>query len=523
MGSAQSMATEGRRRLSLSPTAVVLLIGVICALVLALPGVTVTTKSLDELFLLLDGIHHIVTGQVPSRDFSTALGPLAFYGPATGFALTGSLGAAMPVAMALFTAMLALIASHVLVSRLHPFLAIAFAAFLLLILAAPMNLGDAVTALSFAMFYNRIGWVALALLLVLYLPPHRMARGSILLDAAAAAALTLIMVYLRVTYGIVALGFLLFMTTDRRQQRWVALAIALTALVLLAVELLWGGTSTYLQDSWQAMRETSADYLQLGVAHLADFLLLSLLAGLGLWRRWSVRDFVFFIFCGAAGLWLLSQNVQGWGIISIHAAAAVAAQRLLQQMDEGSEAYEGAFVNRSGVKLFFLAFVLPTALHCAMALALHAGAATVRAGQALELPRLSGIRLADLWTGGDFGGGRWYLSTVEDGLSLLARQDKPIGRLAVVGAVDAFSPVLDLPPGDGDGGGVVDLRWSGMEAVSPQRALAGAETILFRNPGDTPVGAAALYLDFAARNFSRVGESQHWILFRRNQPTAVPE
>jgi len=157
-----------------------------------------------------------------------------------------------------------------------------------------------------------------------------------------------------------------------------------------------------------------------------------------------------------------------------------------------------------------------------MALALHAGAATVRAGQALELPCLSGIRLADLWTGGDFGGGRWYLSTVDDGLSLLARQDIPIGRLTVVGAVDAFSPVLDLPPGDGDGG-VVDLRWSGMEAVSPERALAGADTILFRNPGDTPVGAAALYLDFVGRNFSRVGESQHWILFRRNQPTAVPE
>jgi hypothetical protein len=520
MGAVQSTATEGRKRLSLSPAAVVLAIGFVCALVLALPGVTITTKSLDELFLIFDGIHRALMGQVPSRDFSTALGPLAFYGPAVGFALTGSLGAAMPVAMALFTAILALIASHVLVSRLHPFLAIAFAGFLLLILAAPMNLGDAVTALSFAMFYNRIGWVALALLLVLYLPPDRMARGSILLDAVVAAALTLIMVYLRVSYGLVALGFLLFMTTDRRQLRWVGLALALIALVLLVVEILWGGTSTYLRDSWQAMRETSADYLQLGVAHLADFLLLSLLAGLGLWRRWNLRDFVFFIFCGATGLWLLSQNVQGWGIISIHAAAAVAAQRLLQQMDDRPEADQGAFVNRSGAKLFFLAFVLPTALHCGMALALHAGAATVRAGQALELPRLSGIRLADLWTGGDFGGGRWYLSTVDDGLSLLARQEMPIGNLTVVGAVDAFSPALGLPPADG---GVVDLRWSGMQNISPERALAGADTIMFRNPGDTPAGAAAQYLEFANRDFSRIGESQHWILFRRSQPTAAPE
>jgi hypothetical protein len=67
--------------------------------------------------------------------------------------------------------------AHVFATRLRPVVALPFAAFLLLILAAPVNLGEPVTALSFTRFYNRIGWAALATLLVMYLPPeHPRAR-----------------------------------------------------------------------------------------------------------------------------------------------------------------------------------------------------------------------------------------------------------------------------------------------------------------------------------------------------------
>ncbi|MCF6371272.1 hypothetical protein [Rhizobium halophilum] len=523
---ARSNAGEALRRRCLSRSGVIITIGLVCVVLLALPGVAVATKSLDELFLVIDGIHRVLTGQVPSRDFHTTLGPLAYYGPATGYALTGSYGAAMPVAMALFTACMTVIASHVLGSRLHPFLAIVFSAFLLLILAAPMNLGEAVTALSFSMFYNRIGWVALALLLLLYLRPRSAVRHQMLLDAVCATVLTVSMIYLRLTYGLVALGFLLFMITDSRQRSWTALALAVIAALVLIVELLWGGSSTYVRDAWQEMlgRDNFGTELQrlleAGVAHLADLLLLSLIAGLALWRRWRLRDFVFFLFCSIAGLWLLSHNVQRWGIISIHAAAAVAAERLLREMDDTADGGEGAFANVSGVKLYFLAFMLPTILHCGMALVLHAGAATVRAGQAVELPHMTSMRLADLWTGGDFGSSRWYLSTVEDGLSLLDRQDEPVGRLAVAGSVDVFSAALDLPRSNS---GLNDLRWQNVgddDFARPARTLADADTVIFRNPGDAPVGPAADYLAYVTANFSKVEESQHWILFRRNLPDA---
>lgn len=523
---ARSNAGEALRRRCLSRSGVIITIGLVCIVLLALPGVTVATKSLDELFLLVDGIHRVLAGQIPSRDFHTTLGPLAYYGPASGYVLTGSFGAAMPVTMAFFTVCLSMIASHVLGSRLHPFLAIVFSAFLLLILAAPMNLGEAVTALSFSMFYNRIGWVALALLLLLYLRPRSAVRHQMLLDAVCATVLTVSMIYLRLSYGLVALGFLLFMITDSRQRSWTALALAVIAALVLIVELLWGGSSTYVHDAWQEMQGRN-DFgtelqrlLEVGVAHLADLLLLSLIAGLALWRRWRLRDFFFFLFCSIAGLWLLSHNVQRWGIISIHAAAAVAAERLLREMNQPAGIGEGTFVNRSGVKLYFLAFTLPTILHCGMALVLHASAATLRAGQAVEVPRMSNIRLADLWTGGDFGGARWYLSTVEEGLALLNGLGEPVGRLAVAGSVDVFSSALDLPRSDL---GLNDLRWQsvgGADVARPSRVLADADTVIFRDPGDAPVGPAADYLAYVAANFSKIEESEHWILFHRNLPDA---
>src|SRR5918999_1256106 len=72
-----------------------------CALLLALPGQTVVTKYVNDLVIFLDGAHRVASGQVPNRDFHTALGPLAYYVPAAGLLLSGSLGGAMPVGTAL--------------------------------------------------------------------------------------------------------------------------------------------------------------------------------------------------------------------------------------------------------------------------------------------------------------------------------------------------------------------------------------------------------------------------------------
>jgi hypothetical protein len=54
----------------------VLALAAACALLLTLPGQTVTTKYVLDLFIHLDGAHRVVSGQVPNRDLHTSRGPL---------------------------------------------------------------------------------------------------------------------------------------------------------------------------------------------------------------------------------------------------------------------------------------------------------------------------------------------------------------------------------------------------------------------------------------------------------------
>ena len=206
-------------------------------MLLAAPGQTVSARYLNDLMMFLDGAHRIVSGQVPHRDFHTPMGAVTNGLPAIGLWLTGSLGAAMPTGVGLLILALAPVMAYVLTSRLRPAFALPMAVYLSLILAAPANLGESPGALSFAMFFNRIGWAALSLLLILFLPP-RIGR-RVAADGICAAVLTLLMLYTKASFGLVAAGFLACLLLDHARRPWAALALAATAAVTLALEAIW--------------------------------------------------------------------------------------------------------------------------------------------------------------------------------------------------------------------------------------------------------------------------------------------
>lgn len=513
----------------LSPAMSILLIGFLLAALLAIPGVTVTTKSLDQLFLAFDWIQRLLKGQVPLTDFHGSLGPLAYLLPALGYRLTGSFGGAMPAALALVVVLMTIVSSHVLVSRLRPYLAIVFAAFVLLILSAPVKLGEPVTALSFGLYHDRIGWAVIALLFVMYLRPNHPLGWQTVLDAISAAIMTLVLVYIRAPYGLLALAFLIFMLTDKRQCLWPAAALFLVIVAIVAAETTFIGSFAYVSEVWHRIKSDGLagggwpDLLDKGLGNLTDLLLLSVLASLMLWRKRSLRDLVFVLLCAVGGLWLLSHNLQRWGIITVHAGALVMTELLLRRMDEDPRYRERSVVNPAGVNLFFLAFVLPTILQCGMALALHAGAAVAKAGQSLALPRVDGVQLADLWTTGDFRAAAFYLDMVQEGRSLLDGLQEPIKNLSVLGSVNVFSTVLDLEPAQG---GIADVRWDfadqGPKTAAPAELLGSADTVLLRKFEDPADDLRQLYLPYLQQNYLQAGESQNWMLFHRQQPVSGP-
>jgi hypothetical protein len=245
-------------------------------------------------------------------------------------------------------------------------------------LAVPILLGESITALSFAKFYNRIGWAALGALLVMYLRPERAHARQDLLDTLAATLLTLVMLYTKLTYGVVALAFLMFMLFDSRQRRWAAGALGLTLIAGLVIELFWQSSLAHLADLRLALdvggrlRGTWGQITDHILGNMTDYVLVALFAGLALRLTRSLRDAMFYGFCAVTGFLIINQNFQAWGIVTLHAAAAVAAETILRNEDgEVVDPGERRWSLSAGAKLLFLALVLPTIVHCAAALGLH--------------------------------------------------------------------------------------------------------------------------------------------------------
>ncbi len=516
-----SGSAPGVRARLVGPAALILGLGALLAIMLALPGQTVVTRAVDQLFLAYDGIHRVLSGQVPNRDFHSATGPLAFWVPAWGYVLSGGYGGALPTALALNLLLVTLAAAHVLASRLRAGLALLLAALLFFALAAPMHPGEPVSFLSYADLPNRVGWTATALLLVMFAEPLRDGRGTAALDALVAAALLLLAFYYQASYAAVALAFLLLVLLVGPRRPWAGAALLLAGLAAGAVEIAWGGTRQYLADVLTAfeaggwLRGTPIEALRHLRVNLTDYLLVGLLATVALWRGWSPRLLLFLAFCLVARSWLITQNDPRWGTLPLYAAAAVLAEHLLRAMDRRRELPASALLNPAGVQLFFAALVMPTVVRCASAVMLHLGAAVAGGGTPLPFAGLEGVRLANLWTAGDFGGSTAYLEVVADGVEALSDTGLEAPRVLALGAPNAFSPILNLPPPQGD---MANMRWDA--TLDANHHVPAADLLADVDVVIEPLDAGGPLRDFLLpeieASFRPVVETEHWRLHRRS-------
>ncbi|GGF79073.1 hypothetical protein GCM10011402_34640 [Paracoccus acridae] len=495
-----------------TPPVLIALIGLACAVLLAAPGRTITSAFMNDVLIFLDGAHRIHWGQVPNRDFHTALGPLVYLIPAAGYWITGNLGGALPVGMALLILIFTPIAIHVLESRLRPVLAVPFGAFLILLLAVPMNLGDRIGALSFAMFYNRIGWAGLGLLVVMYLPPLAARPWQEGRDVLCASALTLIQLYTKLTYGAVALAFLVFLLIVPGQRRRAALSLVLVIATAAVVEVFWRGTASHLADLMETARISGGRGLAALIGpvfrNFADLTVLALIAGIALWQRGSAWDAVFYVASAATGLLIVSQNAHNWGIATIYAGSVVAAQRIM--------AADGSMAR--AVPLALLAFMLPPTLYHASALVLHSGLAMANAGTPLGLPAFQGVRYTRLWSAGDRGFSRRYVDSFQGGGAALAGLGQGIGPVATLDFANPFSAGLGLRPPKGDNAW---LHWnrnvSRDHHLPPEQFYRDVKIIMEPKIGINSVQLHSIYGPFIDRHFTPVRETDEWTIHIRRE------
>lgn len=493
--------------------------GLLLAIVLAAPGRTATSKYLNDLLIFLDGAHRIALGQVPNVDFHTSLGPLAFYIPAAGYELTGKLSAAMPLGMGLLTVLLGLAAAEIIGSRMRWQIGLPLAVFLLLIVATPANPGEAISELSFAMFYNRIGWSALGLLFVLYLPRRPDAVRRDLADASAAALLVMLMLFTKVTYGLVGLGFLLFMLTDRIQRRWVFLSFAVMLGAGLLIEAVWRGGTTYVADLRLAGAVSGSlppigRFTDLLGRNLSDIVAYAILSVALLILARSIRDFLFLGFCLGSGILIIEQNFQIVGILTLGAGAAVAGERLLRTPLARQRHRIAA-----AAPMLVAVLILPASIGNIANLGLHAAYALGGGGEQIPLPKYEGITLVRTFGPGAFERFRRYNGTMVDGRAALEALDPPAERVAVMDFANPFSAGLGLTPPKGD---YPWYHWgrtiNAVDFPPAEQIFANADIVMQpKAPIErfTGRGMADLYAGYLREHFRPVADTGDWIVYRR--------
>lgn len=525
------------------------LLAAVMLLVLLLPGATYIGNYIHDILIFYDGADRIIDGQVPNRDFHTPLGPLAFLLPALGLSLTGTAGGMFPAATAIFTAMLLPLLVYVCLSRLPPLYAIGFGAFVLLITVAPLNVGDRFDSTSYAMFYNRFGWVLLSCL-VLFGLPRKPGLGSRLLDLLVVGALLLAMFYLKISYAAVGIVFTIGLIFLSPLKRTAAGALLFFAAAVMAVELLWNGTGAYIADIRRAGAVSGAlgggatsIFLEV-LENIAGCFLFFLLLCLAFLRGVEWRTFLLILYIGAAGLLIINQNAQAAGIITFLPAGILCCLAPVKNEKREREWIWAA------APLLLAVFAVPLATMSAIALLYQSMMSAKTGGEGLyeanfdglsareghletTEPPLDALRAAYRSGVADIAmlhvarsaalrqtlGQAEYLQTVGDGVELLRSASPEGGAIFVFDMANPFNAALGRNSPTG-----IDA-WNHLGRTFTKNVHRPAE-VMFRNvelvmdpkaPANlgTKKGLQEVYGSYVSTHFKKVGESTYWRLWKR--------
>jgi hypothetical protein len=329
------------------------------------------------------------------------------------------------------------------------------------------------------------------------------------------------MLYTKITYGLMALAFLVFMLSDSRQRRWVVGAIGLTLIACLSIEVFWQSSRAYIDDivvaSAVSGSRRAADLAYSFLKHLADYTVFAILAALAVWRTRNLRDLLFFGFCAVSGLLIQNQNAQPWGIMTLHAGAVVAAALALRERPDAQPS-QAAPTFAYGVPLLLMALILPALLHNLMALGFHAALSTARAGESFKLPQFSNIRIISPWLSTEKTLMHTYLASVEEGARQLERLPEKPRKVLVLDFANPFSAGLDLVP---PRGGSAWLHWGrnidASHFIPPERMFADVEVLMVPKWGVNNLPLRDLYQSYIEAMFEPTLESEGWITYRRRQ------
>ena len=176
-----------------------------------------------DVMITLDGGWRIINGQTPHVDFSSPLGPLFILLTAFGMKVAPPSSSSITYGSVLLFIILTPWAWFIGRSRLSSVNAFLFALFMGFLLVAPRALGDTIQNTSYAMLYNRQGFVLLSMLLVeLFISPRASVRSkNLLLGGLSSGILLALLLFCKINYfGIGAVAVLVSILLFRCPLMW---------------------------------------------------------------------------------------------------------------------------------------------------------------------------------------------------------------------------------------------------------------------------------------------------------------
>ena len=220
------------------------------AVCLLAPGVIYTNMMAHDNYIFIDGIYRVLVGDIPNLDFISGLGPLNFIGPASLAFLSDDPYTLFLVFNLLVLFLFLSVGAYLSQTRLPRLPGICFQFYLAALVAAPVPMGFAGSNVTFAMYYNRIGWGGVTLLALLFLSKPDPGRWTHKIEGFFVGITLAFLLYIKITYFLIAVVLIIFLAVYRKLHRTSLLySLGVLLVVGIVIELAYPGLNrSYLRD-----------------------------------------------------------------------------------------------------------------------------------------------------------------------------------------------------------------------------------------------------------------------------------
>jgi hypothetical protein len=312
------------------------------------PGASVTNIYLNDVFALTDAAYRVAAGQMPGRDFYTAIGPINFYLSAIGLQFGYQPGVTLALAnVAAYFLIVAPILNSLL-KRFSVYVVLIILVYTCLLFVAPLGDVNSYASQTWGVFYNRHAWAGLMLTFLFYVAPRENEGKQVWLDVIALSLLVLFLLYCKITYGVIAVAFIIANAIVSKYNRKLSLLTFATVIVFITIlEVVTSINGDYLHSIQLAIQARGVNRGGLwGIVDttLSNFPIISALVMAALWLSYqkllSLFDWLLIIGACVTGVILVDQNGGTQGIPTLFAIficlAELARRKLVGLNRDGS-------------------------------------------------------------------------------------------------------------------------------------------------------------------------------------------